>query len=164
MKRILTELKESDGLKSNKKRIILVGSVVDNTSFTELIEKSGGEIVADFLCFGTRYFLDDIEMEDGIDSLKEIAKRTYYRMSCPRMMDDHPRRLQFIKKLIEEAKIDGVIVQRINNCDLHGCENMLLEHEFKDLDIPVFNVDRENFQKDTSRLQNRIEAFIEMIR
>jgi len=41
---------------------------------------------------------------------------------------------------------------------------MNLQHELKDdLGIPVFNIDRENFQKDYNRIQTRIEAFLEMI-
>jgi len=79
------------------------------------------------------------------------------------MMDDHSRRLDFLKDEIIRARIEGVILQRINNCDLHGCDNMLFYHELKDLDIPVLNIDREFYQTDTTRLQTRIEAFIEMI-
>jgi benzoyl-CoA reductase/2-hydroxyglutaryl-CoA dehydratase subunit BcrC/BadD/HgdB len=160
--RILQILKESEGIKTTNKRILLVGSVVDNIDFTTLVEDSGAIIVSDFLCFGTRYFLDDVEINQG-EPLENISKRLYYRMSCPRMMDDHERRLEFIKKEIKRANIDGVLLQRINNCDLHGCDNMLYEHELKDLDIPVFNIDRESFQADTTRLQTRIEAFLEMI-
>ncbi|MFX1274616.1 MAG: 2-hydroxyacyl-CoA dehydratase subunit D [Promethearchaeota archaeon] len=164
LKRVLNILREREGLKSNKKRIMLIGSVLDNTYFTKTIENAGGEIVADFICFGTRNIFDDIELKGGSNPMEEITKRVYYRISCPRMMDDHPRRLKFIEERIKEAKVDGVIVQRINNCDLHGCENMNLQYDLKELDIPVFNIDRENFQKDTSRMQNRIEAFIEMMK
>ena len=64
---------------------------------------------------------------------------------------------------INRAQIDGVLLQRINNCDLHGCDNMLFSHELKELDVPVLNIDREFYQLDTNRLQTRIEAFIEMI-
>ena len=79
------------------------------------------------------------------------------------MMDDHLRRLDFLKEEINRANVDGVLLQRINNCDLHGCDNMLFTHELKELDVPVLNIDREFYQSDTTRLQTRIEAFIEMI-
>lgn len=163
LKRILDILKESEGIKTNAKRILLTGSEVDNTDFTKLIEDSGSLIVSDFLCFGTRNFLDDVKLIDRENPLENICKRLYYRTSCPRMMDDHPRRLDFLKNEIKRAKIDGVILQRINNCDLSGCDNMLLEHELKDLNIPALNIDREFYQADTTRLQTRIEAFLEMI-
>lgn len=162
LKRILKVLNDREGNKTNQKRIMLVGSIMDNTSFTELIENAGALIVSDFLCFGTRNFLDDIHVNG--DPLESISRRLYYRMSCPRMMDDHEKRLNFLKSEIKKAKIDGVILQRINNCDLHGCDNMLFEHELKDLGIPVFNIDRESFQADTNRLQTRIEAFLEMVK
>ena len=163
LERILISLRESEGIKSSAKRIMLVGSEVDSTDFTGLIEDSGALIVTDFLCFGTRTFLDDVHLGFEQDPLKRIVERVYYRMSCPRMMDDHERRLDFMKSEIERANVDGVILQRINNCDLHGCDNMLYVHELKDLEIPVLNLDREFYQADTNRLETRIQAFLEMI-
>ena len=163
LERIINTLKDSEGIKSNAKRIMLVGSEVDSTDFTRLIEDSGALIVTDFLCFGTRTFLDDVHLGFEQDPLKRIVERVYYRISCPRMMDDHERRLDFMKSEIKRAKVDGVILQRINNCDLHGCDNMLYVHELKDLEIPVLNLDREFYQADTTRLQTRIQAFFEMI-
>jgi len=163
LERILKFLKESEGIKSGIKRIMLVGSEVDNTDFTRLIEDSGALIVSDSLCFGTRNFLDDEQIGDESNPLKNISKRLYYRLSCPRMMDDYERRFDFIIKEINRANIDGVILQRINNCDLAGCDNMLHKHRLKDLGIPVLELDREFYQADTTRLQTRIEAFLEMI-
>ncbi|TXT63520.1 MAG: 2-hydroxyglutaryl-CoA dehydratase, D-component [Promethearchaeota archaeon] len=164
LERILKSITNSPGIDTtNRKRILLLGSVVDNIQFTKLVEDSGAIIISDNLCFGNRTIVDDIDEDKSVDPLARIALRLYYRLSCPRMMDDHPRRLEFIKKEIEKGKIDGVILQRINNCDLHGCDNMLFEHELKDLEIPVFNIDRESFQSDATRLQTRIEAFLEMI-
>jgi benzoyl-CoA reductase/2-hydroxyglutaryl-CoA dehydratase subunit BcrC/BadD/HgdB len=164
LKRIIDLLKERDSINvSDKKRIILVGSVVDNIAFTELIENSGAFIASDILCFGTRNFMDNVKISVNEDPLESITKRLYYRLSCPRMMDDHERRLDFLKEEIKRANIEGVILQRINNCDLHGCDNMLFTHELKELEIPVLNMDREFYQSDTTRLQTRIEAFLEMI-
>lgn len=158
---ILASLKDSEGKKEDKKRILLMGSICDSTDFTEVIENAGAHIISDLLCFGVRNILDDVELTGNL--IENIAKRTYYRMSCPRMMDDHPRRIEYLKKKVKEADIDGVIMQRINNCDLHGCENMMSEHDFKDLGIPAFNIDREAIQSDFTRLQTRIEAFLEMM-
>lgn len=165
LKRILNELETKEEMDvSSKKRVILVGSVVDNIDFIQLIENSGAFVASDFICFGTRNFHDSVDMDHDANPISALTKRLYYRISCPRMMDDHENRLNFLKKEIKNANIDGVILQRINNCDLHGCDNMLFTHELKDLDIPVLNIDRESYQADTTRLQTRIEAFIEMIK
>jgi len=164
LKILKNQLNEREDINIEKRRrILLVGSVVDNIEFTELIENSGAFIASDVLCFGVRNFIDDVKLETGQPPLENITKRLYYRLSCPRMMDDHERRLDFLKNEIKRANIEGVILQRINNCDLHGCDNMLFTHELKELDIPVLNMDREFYQADTTRLQTRIEAFLEMI-
>ena len=164
LNRIIETLKNCEPIDiNNKKRILLVGSIVDDIGFTHLVENSGAFIASDFLCYGTRNFMDDVKIINHNDSLESIIKRLYYRISCPRMIDDHARRLDFLKEEINRANVDGVLLQRINNCDLHGCDNMLFTHELKDLDVPVLNIDREFYQSDTTRLQTRIEAFIEMI-
>jgi len=164
LEKIVQILKEGEAIDtSNKKRILLVGSVVDNIEFTQLLENSNAFIASDFLCFGTRNIMDDIKLKKNENPLDAITERLYYRLSCPRMMDDHDRRLEFLKEEIKRANIEGVLLQRINNCDLHGCDNMLFSHELKDLEIPVLNIDREFYQADTTRLQTRIEAFLEMI-
>jgi len=161
--RILDIIKSREPIDiEDKKRVLLVGSIVDNIEFTQLIENSGAFIASDFLCFGTRNFSDDVIVKTDETPLESITKRLYYRLSCPRMMDDHHRRLDFLKEEIKRANIEGVILQRINNCDLHGCDNMLFTHELKELNIPVLNIDREFFQADMSRLETRIEAFLEM--
>ena len=121
LKRLKNILIQREGIHiKDKKRILLVGSVVDNIEFTELIENSGAFIASDILCFGTRNFMDDVQLENNKSPIENISKRLYYRLSCPRMMDDHERRLDFLKKEIKRANIEGVILQRINNCDLHG--------------------------------------------
>jgi len=163
LKRIYNVLQEKEGIKEDFKRILLVGSEVDDLTFTRLIENSGAVLVSDFLCFGTRNFLDDVKIVNGNTPLESIINKVYYRMSCPRMMDDHVRRLEYLKNEINRAKVDGVILQRVNNCDLYGCENMMLLHELKELDVPILNIEREFYQADTTRLQTRIEAFLEMI-
>ena len=163
LERVLNHIKKGDGIRNKSKRIMIVGSVIDNIDFIKLVEDSGATVVSDFLCFGVRNFLDDVNITAGGNPLDDISRRTYYRISCPRMMDDHLKRLEFIKTEVEKAQIDGVILQRIGNCDLHGCDNMLFEHELKDLEIPVLRIDRESFLADKVRLQTRIEAFLEII-
>lgn len=164
LERLLEIYRNKEGIKTqDKKRILVLGSVVDNTQFTQLIENANAIIISDNLCFGKKVIIDDVERNASETPLESITRRLYYRLSCPRMMQDHQRRFEFIKNEIKIGKIDGVIIQRIRNCDLHGCDGMLFEHELKDFGIPVINIERENFQLDITRLQTRIEAFLEMI-
>ncbi|TXT64862.1 MAG: putative 2-hydroxyglutaryl-CoA dehydratase [Promethearchaeota archaeon] len=164
LKRILKFLETREPINiGKKKRILLLGSIVDNMEFMNLVENSGAIIISDNLCFGNRTIIDDVKSEPSKSPLERITERLYYKLSCPRVMDDHERRFKFVKQEINRARIDGVILQRINNCDLHGCDNNFISKELKKLDIPVYNFDRENFQSDTTRLKTRLEAFIEMM-
>lgn len=161
LKKIVEILKTKEPIKDIRARIMLVGSYVDNPEFFRIFEDVGGQIVTDALCYGVRYFWDEIEPSSN--PLEAVASRYYYKTSCPRMMDQHPARLEFIKDQIKRAKVDGVILQRIEFCDLHGSDNMLFSHELEELDIPVLSIDREYLMSDVARFKTRVEAFIEQI-
>jgi benzoyl-CoA reductase/2-hydroxyglutaryl-CoA dehydratase subunit BcrC/BadD/HgdB len=162
IKEILDNLSISDISIKGNKRILIAGSAIDSPNFINLVEEAGANVVSDFMCFGDRNLKNDIPLNIE-DPLKSISSRLYYKVSCPRIMNDHENRLKLLLKEIKEAEIDGVILQRINNCDLHGCDNMLFEHELKNLNIPILNIDREVFLEDKIRLRTRIEAFLEII-
>lgn len=66
-------------------------------------------------------------------------------------------------KQIQAANIDGVIAAYIEFCDLHGCQNMILEHELEKIDIPILSLDRDYFLGDVGRFKTRAEAFVEQI-
>ena len=162
LKDYLDGLKEKEGISDYKARLLITGSIIDDHSVVQLFEEVGGLVTTDVACFGTRNFWDLTE-ENG-DPLDAITKRYYYKISCPRIMDSHDKRLKFLEERIKEANVDGIIGIRIDFCDLNGCENMVLEHELKELDIPFLSLDREYFMGDPNRFQTRIEAFIERIK
>ena len=168
--------------KKIRARLMLVGSSVDNPSFIEILEHAGGIIVADNLCTGSRNFLNqnlfEFSNEANIDKIPTnymnlqdldsliwyISYNTYNKILCPRMMNAHQYRLSLLKEFIKKYKIQGIILQRIEFCDLHGVENGLLAHEIQnELGLPIINLDREYFLGDTGRLKTRIEAFLEKI-
>ncbi|MHA1130564.1 MAG: 2-hydroxyacyl-CoA dehydratase subunit D, partial [Candidatus Helarchaeota archaeon] len=161
LQKIIAILKERDGLKDFRARLMLVGSYVDNPDFFKIFEDVGGLVVTDALCSSVRAFWDQIKLSSN--AIDDIAMRYYQKISCPRMMDQHSTRLEFLKDQISQAKVDGVVLQRIEFCDLHGSDNMLYSHELEDLGIPVLNIDREYLMSDVARFKTRVEAFIEQI-
>ena len=161
LEKIFNNLKEGEGIRESRARLMLVGSYVDNPAFYQIFEDVGGLIVTDSLCYGVRYFWDDIEATSN--PLNGLVSRYYHKIPCPRMMDAHPIRLDFIKDQVSKAKVDGVVLQRLEFCDLHGTDNMLASHALADLQIPVLNIDREYLMGDIARFKTRVEAFIEQI-
>ena len=65
---------------------------------------------------------------------------------------------------MKKHKINGVVLQRIEFCDLHGVANAMLKNMLeKEHHIPVLNIDKEYLPGDVARLKTRVEAFIERI-
>ena len=143
-------------------RIMVIGSALDNPEYLKVIEDKGGLIVTDALCFGERGFGDPLVIDDK-DVLGSIAKYYLERLVCPRMMDKHVELHEFIIKSAREYRVDGIIYQRMQNCECWGGENVLLEQKLKDAGIPLLTVEREEHMANAGQLAIRAEAFIEMI-
>lgn len=143
-------------------RIMVIGSALDNPEYLKVIEDKGGLVVADALCFGERGFGEPMEIDDK-DVLGSIAKYYLERLVCPRMMDKHIEMHDYVIKSVRDFKADGIIYQRMQNCECWGGENVLLEQRLKDEGIPLLTVEREEQMANAGQLAIRAEAFIEMI-
>ena len=60
--------------------------------------------------------------------------------------------------------MDGVILQNIRFCDLHGSENGLFERDLEASGTPCLRLEREYGPLiETGRIKMRIDAFLERI-
>ncbi len=145
-----------------RSRLLLAGSIIDSPAFFEMFEEYNSAIVSDELCFGLRS-CDRLVDETG-DPLKALSKFYYEECKCPKMMDQFPTRLNGILEQVKKHDINGVVLQRIEFCDLHGTANALLKHKLEEEHhVPVLSIDKEYLPGDIARLKTRVEAFIERI-
>jgi len=142
-------------------RLMIIGSALDDPTFIKIIEDQGGLVVTDALCFGSRYFWEQVEIKD--DLMFSLAKSYLARANCPRMMDQHDAIFEFIKDMVQRFKVDGIIYQKMQFCDLWGGESLFLEKKLKDERIPFLALQREHITTNKAQIATRIEAFIEMI-
>jgi len=150
--------KESD----RARRIMVVGSSNDDLDFIRLIEESGCTVVADTMCFGSRSF-SDLADEQG-DPLSSLARRYLSHKLCPRMFGYYKDRLSYILEMAKKARADGVILQNIRFCDLHGSENGIFERDLEAQGFPCMRMEREYGPLvETGRIRMRIDAFLERI-
>lgn len=148
--------------KINGKRIMVVGSVNDDPVFLETLEEMGAVIVADTNCFGSRFFENMVD-EEG-DPIEALARGYLDNVRCPRMFGQYKQRLEYYMDKIKGAEIDGVVLQNIRFCDLHGSENGVLERDFEAAGIPCMKMEREyGTLVETGRIKMRMEAFIERL-
>lgn len=159
----LSDLSKRDPLKNRKKRLMVIGSISDEIDLFQLIE-SGTDalVVAENLCFGIRYEGNEIP-EDG-DPIQSLARHYLDTSVCPRMFGKYKQRLALLREKIERARVDGVIMQNIRFCDLHGSENGLFQRDLEADGIPCLRIEREYGPlKETGRIKLRIDAFLEQI-
>ena len=160
LKNKLEELKSKEPFSDKMKRILLTGSVIDDSEFIKNLETLGLQVVIDDLCIGTRYFWDSIE-ENG-DPIKALSK---YHLTKPIYSTKIPslQRLDHLKEYAEKYDVDGVL-----NIAQKFCEPILYDHphiskEFKALGIPYLFVEIEYSRESFKQLATRFEAFAEMI-
>ncbi|MFH2129711.1 MAG: 2-hydroxyacyl-CoA dehydratase family protein [bacterium] len=164
LQRWVNELKKRKiSLNEGKHRVMLVGSISDEIDLFELIENTGKAlIVGENLCFGIRFEGNDVS-EDG-DPIEALAAHYLASSVCPRMYGKYKERLARLKERIVQSRAQGVIMQNIRFCDLHGAENALFERDLEAMFIPCLRVEREYGPHiDAGRMKLRINAFLERI-
>ncbi|MFO8102031.1 MAG: 2-hydroxyacyl-CoA dehydratase family protein [Dehalococcoidia bacterium] len=162
LKELLEELKSAEGIKDYKFRLMIAGGILDDPEYMNIVEDHGGLVVTDYLCFGTRLFLVDID-EEG-DPIEAIARyQVQQRPTCPRTYGDQPRRAQFMRDLIKDFKVDGVVGERLLFCDSWLMEHYMNKQDLKELGVPFLQLDREYILAGKGQLRTRMQAFLEMI-
>lgn len=162
LKEFLADAKNRKPYTDQRARLMIIGSALDDPGYLKIIEDKGGIFVADALCFGTRAFPGQLEVDDK-DVLGSIAKYYLERLVCPRMMSNREELHDFIINTAKEYKVDGIIYEKMQYCECWGGESVLLEDELKAAGIPLLTVEREEHLANAGQLAIRAEAFIEMI-
>ena len=105
--------------------------------------------------------LQDVD-EETSDPMTALAQ--YYvadRPSCPRWFGEYPRRFDFIKEMIREFKVDGVVAERLTFCDLWGLEQYQVGKDLKEEGIPYLMLEREYLLGGIGQTRTRVQAFLE---
>jgi len=163
LRELLEEAKPDSDAASNKRvRLLVAGSLMDDVEFIANVEDLGALVVSDALCFGAKSFWNSTD-ESG-DALENLIDRYYEHPPCPRMTGAYPQRLAFLRDQIQRAGVQGVILQHIKFCDLHGTDNALLKRDLERDGIPVMELERQYGPlADAGRIRTRVQAFLERI-
>ena len=160
---LLGDLKEGEGISGYRARLMVLGSILDDPAYLRVIEDQGGLVVTDSTCFGSRIMWKDVT-EQPSDPLRALAQ--YYvadRHSCPRTFGDHERRAAFVRDMIRDFKVDGVIGERLAFCDQWGFAQYSIESDFKEDGIPYLSLEREYVLGGVGQLRTRVQAFLESL-
>lgn len=164
LSQLLEELENSEGYGDYEARVMLTGSNLDDSFLANLIEDQGGLVVVEHTCFGARIMWNLIDEADN-DPLDAIAE--YYvsvRPSCPRSYKEYPDRLNLMKKMVKDFRVDAVLGERLASCDVFSGEHYMLKTDLKKARIPFLSMEREYASTFTGQLRTRIQAFLESIK
>lgn len=147
---------------ANRKRLFLSGSVCDDFDLISLIEESDAVVAGENVCFGVRTGEDMVD--ETMDPVAALAAKYLSGSVCPRMLGWYRERSAMLMHRIKHLKVDGVIMQNIRFCDLHGSENGLFERDLEKSGLPALRIEREYGPLvDRGRLKMRVDAFIEQL-
>jgi benzoyl-CoA reductase subunit C len=160
---LLEDVGRASGHSDHRARLMIMGGELDNPEYLKVIEAQGGLVVTDSLCFGSRMIWRDVDQNID-DPLTALAQ--YYvadRLSCARMYTRYGERVKFIKNMIKDFNVNGVIFVRLTFCELWGFEQYSLANEFKEWNIPLLCMDREYTLSGVGQLRTRVQAFLETL-
>lgn len=150
-------------------RVLLYGAEVDDTTFIELIEDSGANVVMDDTCIGTRHYWHDVEITP--DPLNGLTTRYLEKIRCPRTyretlgshQADLENRFSYLKDYAAEFNVNGVVCYIIRFCDTHEFDVPDVRDYLQEAGLPVLHIEEDYNMAAPGRLQTRMQAFMEIM-
>ncbi len=144
------------------KRLVLVGSVCDHPDIYDIIERSGGVVVWDDLCSGTRTFEGLID-EDSDNPLGAIAHRYASRLVCPAKHLSPAARGEELTRIARDCQADGVVFVLLKFCDPHAFDYPYLKETLASEGIASMLLEIEDRLPAEGQLLTRFETFMHML-
>ena len=170
LKQVISEVgQRHGGGQNNKPRLLIWGSIVDNTALYEMIEGLGADLVMDDTCVGSRFYWPDVELTE--DPLDGLARRYLVDLKCPRTFwqpgkdyqADLESRFGYLKDYARQWQVDGVILQSLRYCDIHGYEVPQVRDYLKGIGLPNLYIEYDYSQSAMAPLRTRLQAFLEVV-
>jgi len=159
---LLRKLREDvPGREGRGRRLMLVGNACNHPDIYDLIERSGGQVVWDDLCTGTRWFSGMIR-EEG-DPLASIAGRLFERQVCPSKHKSPTARGEHLLAQAREHGAQGVIFLYLKFCDPHSFDYPYLKACLDGAGIPSMLLEIEDRLPPQGQILTRIETFTQML-
>jgi benzoyl-CoA reductase/2-hydroxyglutaryl-CoA dehydratase subunit BcrC/BadD/HgdB len=122
----------------------------------ELVEQKA-DIVADFLCTGSRSFAEDATVTP--DPMQGLAEFYYSRVPC---MQRRPNDAlyDYVRRLAGTRRVDGILYKTLLYCDPWNFEARRLKTT---LGLPLLHLDTDYSKEHREQVRTRVEAFLEML-
>jgi bzd-type benzoyl-CoA reductase N subunit len=158
-----------DGPQTKPARLMVCGTGNEETTFIEIVEESGANVVIDDLCFGTRPYWFEVEMSDN--PLAGIARSYLEKLNCPRTYRQSPgshqadleNRFGYLYEFAKDFKVNGVILYINRYCDTHAFDAPEVKEYLGGKGLPVLEIEGDYPLGGIAGLKTRIQAFLETV-
>jgi len=150
---------------ASAQRILVTGTpmALPNWKLHDIIEKSGGIVVGEEMCTGSRYY-DALVSEDGetVEEMFDAIAAKYMDINCA-CFTPNQARMDDIVRMAKEYNADGIIDYALSFCTPYQMEAFTVEKTAQDAGIPIMKIETDYSAEDMGQLSTRVEAFLEMI-
>jgi benzoyl-CoA reductase/2-hydroxyglutaryl-CoA dehydratase subunit BcrC/BadD/HgdB len=161
LEKLLDEIKRTGREIKKSKRLMIIGSELENSTWIETIEKLDAVVVTDEIEAGTRYFWNKVDT--SLPPMEALAR--YYISGRPPGARIWPagKRFEHIFNMAGQYKVDGVISEILRNDAEYGHDKLFLDKEMKERGIPILDLDVEYGESGSGQMRTRVEAFLEVL-
>ncbi|MFQ5996755.1 MAG: 2-hydroxyacyl-CoA dehydratase subunit D [Dehalococcoidales bacterium] len=176
LRQVISEIKQhQDGPAKKPARLLVWGSIIDDTALIDMMESLGANVVMDDTVLGSRAYFAPVELTD--DPLDGLAYRYLVELQSPRTfretvlsetkrkdyITDLENRFGYLKKYAREWKVNGVVLQVLRYCDIHGYEVPGLRDYLDSIGLPSIYLEHDYSEAALAQLRTRVQAFLEVI-
>lgn len=154
-------------------RLLTWGSTIDDTEITRLLE-SKANVVMDESCGGVRAYRGEVKCFP--DPMRGLAEYYLNEITCARSFrqtnlgetrKNYARDLQsrfgYLKAIIKEWNVDGVVMMLVRYCDPFAFEMPSLKDYLDGLGVPATYIEYDYTAGALAPLRTRVEAFLETL-
>jgi benzoyl-CoA reductase subunit C len=165
--------RRTDTPKRKAARLLTWGSTIDDTEIMQLLE-SKAHVVMDESCGGIRAYRGEVRCSH--DPIRGLAEYYLNEITCARSFrqttlgetrknyaTDLQSRFGYLRGIIREWNINGVIMLLVRYCDPFAFEMPSLKDYLESLGIPATYIEYDYTAGALAPLRTRVEAFLETL-
>lgn len=143
-------------------RILLTGTPigVGSDKVLKALEEAGASVVAFENCTGYKGL--DVMVDEEKDPITALAEK-YLSTPCSCMTNNNGR-LDLVRRMVEEYKVDGVVDLTWQACHTYNIESYTVKkYVQEELGLPFIQIETDYSDSDTGQVKVRVEAFLETL-
>lgn len=156
-----------DGAAVPPARLLLTGSPIFFPDYRvlQLIDEAGGVVVADEMCSGSQrlYYPTVVDERTTGGLLRATADHALLPCTCP-CLDTVDERIDRLLELAAQSGAQGVVHHTLRLCQLYDLQTLHVSAALKQRGLPLINIHTEHRAEEAAVVQNRLDAFLEVLR